>query len=241
MRRNVIGLLLGVTLLATAPAQATPVRWLFSGVFDEVNRTNWADLNADIAVGRTFELTVSFDSAQALRNKLLDPKDGSGYRYNFFNNSLGMSVKSGAVDATFGNDVQQDIIVRDGYFAPEPPNTDQVDGVSFGLTDQFNDQVTGRNIDMNASLIMRSLDLSLLTVLGDLMPTQAFDVSKLFVNQFYVCRYDHDPNAQVDGCGDYGYVIGHVTSMQALPEPSTVLLAALGLFALSLPRRRPRA
>jgi len=240
MRRSVIGLMLGVTLLATAPAQAAPVRWLFSGVFDEVDRTNWADLNADIAVGRTFELTVSFDSAQALRNKLLDPKDGSGYRYNFFNNSLGMSVKSGAVDATLDNDVQQDIIVRDGYYAPDDPSK-QVDGVSFGLTDEFSGQVNGHNIDMNASLIMRSLDLSLLTVLGDLMPTQAFDVSNLFVNGFYACRYDHDPNNWVNGCDDYGHVAGHVTSMRVVPEPSAVLLAALGLFALSLPRRRPRA
>jgi hypothetical protein len=237
MLRKLTGLLLGVTLLATAPAQAAPVRWIFSGVFDEVDRSNWSDLPADIAVGRSFELTVSFDTATLLRNKLLDPKDGSGYRYNFFNNSLGMSVKSGAVDATFGNDVQQDIIVRDGYYAPDDPSK-QVDGISFSLTDEFNDQLNGRDIDMNVSLIMRSLDLSLLTVLGDLMPTQAFDVSKLFVSQFYVCRYDHDPNAWIGGCGDYGHVSGVLTSMRAVPEPSTMLLAALALFALSLQRRR---
>jgi hypothetical protein len=140
----------------------------------------------------------------------------------------------------FDNDVQQDIIVRDGYYAPDDPSK-QVDGVSFGLTDEFNDQVNGHNIDMNVSLIMRSLDLNLLTVLGDLMPTESFDISKLFVNQFYVCRYDHDPNNWVNGCDDYGHVLGHVTAMRALPEPSTVLLAALALFALPLSRRRPRA
>jgi hypothetical protein len=231
-----MGLVFGIMLTAGLPAQADTVQWLFGGVFTAIDAP-WPNLQPELMPGQSFQLMVSFDSNAVLRNKLLD-SDGAGYRYNFFNNSLAMHLKAGAIEGDFGNGVQQDMIVRDNYTAPGAP-FNQVDGVSFGITDQFADQIQGVAIDHSFSLVMRSLNLDMLTVANDKMPSAAFSAADLnAANQFFVCRSSHSN----PGACDYGALEGVITSMEtlAVPEPASASLALAGLLGVGMAMRRRR-
>ena len=222
-------------MAAAAPSQAALVQWTFEGNFANID--SWPNLPAAVAAGLPFTLKVSFDSDAALKNKVLDA-DGAGYRYNFNNSSVAMTLDAGPVHAVFGNEVQLNVILRDNF--ADPGNAArQVDGITLSMIDEFDNNFNGTATDFRTVLTLRSTDLAGWTITNDKLPTTPFTATGLTSNQLSLCRFAHGDTTQA--C-TFGFIDGLVSpAAAAVPEPAGFGLLGLSLGALALSRRRAGA
>ena len=234
-----IGMLLATIASALSlPAAATQTEWRFNGAFTDID-PGFDNLPPQVGVGLPFSVLVSFDRNAALLQKTLDPTDGAGYRYRYSNAALSMTFTAGSFGpVSFGNEIPTPIIVRDNFAVnPLNSNSPSVDGIFFGLIEAFSGQVNGVDFDTSYSVAFRSFDLGLYNITDDKIPTQLppnFD--NMQANFFQACRSTHGSSDSTFGC-----VTGELTSVSAVPEPSTYAMLALGLGSLGFASRRRRS
>jgi len=238
-------MLAGLAITLSAPAHATLVQWEYQGYFTDIDpglTGNFTPGSPDIAAGKSFSILASFDSDASLTQKLLDVSDGTGYRYRYSNSSLTLQITAGAFSSTISGGAFSPLQVRDGFLGPD--NLTQVDSILLQMLFLNDDQISYNNglvnIDASFALGLRTADTSALTVTNDKMVTQPIPVVVgMQANYFQYCR----STSGTTDCsfGAVNGVLTSVTSVTAVPEPSTYALMFIGLGVVGFASRRRKA
>ncbi len=210
-------------------AQAVPVTFNFSSTVTLGNPFGGGVVDPAFAVGTTLDISVTFDSAAAFVTTRLD-SDGNPTVFDFDPGSISMTISGGGVTRTNAFEPGGSGLIRIRDSAQNPdcgsgnPFTSLctlVDGISFLLISP--DALT------SWSLILRGTTLDLIT--GAVLPTS--QDSRWDNQEIAVLSICSVATADAPTC-DAGELSATVS---AVPEPSTLALAALGVVA-AVRRRR---
>jgi PEP-CTERM motif-containing protein len=213
--------ILFVAVLIPGFAKAAPVEFIFSGVVTETTDANNL-LAGGFQPGTAFSGNVFYDTATASPDGY---PDNPGLAVYGFSPAFAMSVSAGAhrFDSTFSS-----ITVIDA-----PPSGTSTDNLQYtAIVDSYDGVLLPATFTTRyygVAFITRLFDVGVIT--GDGVPTAIPSVADFETSTFALdCR---DPATSVEFL-----VMGRITAITPVPEPSTITLWLVGVLTLILARRK---
>lgn len=234
------GALLAPTALA---AQAS---WLLKGTLTEVEGTalSQPDFPGVVQVGASFSVILNFDTSTPVSNPVACGTGSVGTRCLHHGSTqqgyANLVVGGQPLVAIFGADPADNnaIIVRNNLAFPTP-NDPVIDNLTFSTTEVF-DTPDGKHGQIFTTIFRGPEDLNVVTDGRTLPLLPPAGLMSLGTRSFQVCEDKLDADGFLTSCNAL-LVVARIDAVQAVPEPGTWALFALGLGGLVLTRRRARA